>query len=230
MRGPCKVEQLIVQTATASSVESNHFKADWAVDADPKSRWASDGPGADGADETQWLQLDLGEVGFIDSINLKWERAYSRNYEIQVLAIDDTWDTVCTFPDGKGGEVEESMLDVKARYVRILSTKGDSNYGISLFEVELFGDPDGRCETHMEELEAGGLFEHLDKFPRIPVHPVDYNDTLGSSKFTWDPAIGINGPGPSCILGSPFSAFSRPVDDGGGSDKLLIFLQGGGGK
>jgi hypothetical protein len=150
----CRADYLKVKEATASSVESNHFVADWAVDGDPNSRWASDGPGADGAPERQWLKLDLGDIGFIDSINLQWERAYSRDYVIQVsnYTIDDDddeeWETVANMSDIMDGyleNVELSMLDVKARYVRILSTKGDPTWGISLYEVKIFGDSKGGC-------------------------------------------------------------------------------------
>jgi beta-glucosidase len=148
----CKANYLMVETATASSVESNHFVADWAVDGDPNSRWASDGPGADGAPERQWLKLDLGDIGFIDSINLQWERAYSRDYEIQVSNTtdddDEEWETVANMSDIMDGYLENvqlSMLDVKARYVRILSTKGDATWGISLYEVKIFGDSEGEC-------------------------------------------------------------------------------------
>jgi predicted extracellular nuclease len=139
----CSAQQLTVQKATASSVESNHFVADWAVDGKSRTRWASDGPIADNAPETQWLELDLGGFRFIDSINLQWERAYSRDYKIQVSADGIVWETVSTFPDGEGGEVLVSMLESRGQYVRIYSLKGDPNYGISLFEVKIFGDVDG---------------------------------------------------------------------------------------
>jgi hypothetical protein len=146
----CRADLLSVQTATASSIESNHFVPDWAVDGDPNSRWASDGPGADGASEKQWVKFDLGGHRFIDSINLEWERAYSRNYEIQISDTgeddnDDAWKSLATFSDAIGGAVEESMLDDTASYVRILSHQGDSNYGISLYEVKIFGDSHGDC-------------------------------------------------------------------------------------
>jgi hypothetical protein len=88
----------------------------------------------------------------------------------------------------------------------------------------------------VEELKTAGLFKHLGQFPSIEVP--DYTDSFGFTKFTWDPQIdfleaSINGP--SCILGTEYSAYSRPADevesdDGRESDKLLIFLQGGGGK
>jgi hypothetical protein len=88
----------------------------------------------------------------------------------------------------------------------------------------------------VEELEAAGLFKHLGQFPSSEVPA--YTDSLGFTKFTWDTQINVLEPsinGPSCILGTEYFAYSRPADkgesdDGRESDKLLIFLQGGGGK
>eukprot|EP00588_Corethron_pennatum_P009149 CAMPEP_0194271244 /NCGR_PEP_ID=MMETSP0169-20130528/5083_1 /TAXON_ID=218684 /ORGANISM="Corethron pennatum, Strain L29A3" /LENGTH=745 /DNA_ID=CAMNT_0039013553 /DNA_START=88 /DNA_END=2325 /DNA_ORIENTATION=+ len=83
------------------------------------------------------------------------------------------------------------------------------------------------------------IFKYLDFFDE-PVLDPSYNDSLGFSKHTWDP---LGAPstktrptidGPSCILGTRFSAYSRTAqqkESGISNDKsknLLIFLQGGG--
>jgi hypothetical protein len=141
----CTATQLAVYSCSASSVESNHFVADWAVDNNPNTRWASEGPGADGASAHQWFELDLGGQRFIDSINIQWEAAYSETYTIQISYIGVVWETVHSFSNGIGGEVEVSMLDRTARYVRIVSTKGNPTWGISLYEVKIFGDSDATC-------------------------------------------------------------------------------------
>jgi hypothetical protein len=39
------------------------------------------------------------------------------------------------------GLVQVSLLNVAARYIKIFSTEGDPNYGISIFEVIIFGHP-----------------------------------------------------------------------------------------
>jgi hypothetical protein len=124
--------------------------ADWAVDGKPNSRWASDGPGADNAVEEQWLQLDLGTVCFIDSVNLEWERAYSRDYDIEISNDGLAWTNVHDENPGNGGgiggKVQVRMLHHFARYVRIYSYQGEPTWGISLFEVKIFGDPDDYCD------------------------------------------------------------------------------------
>jgi hypothetical protein len=129
------------------------------VDGERNSRWASDGPGADNAPPKQWLKLDLGEIRFLDSINLEWERAYSRDYVIQIsdvgtdpVTVDDDgtgiggdWTNVIS-PEAKSGHLRLRELNVRARFVRIFSYDGDPNYGISLYEFAIFGDSNGSCE------------------------------------------------------------------------------------
>lgn len=82
-----------------------------------------------------------------------------------------------------------------------------------------------RKDSFFKYLDAGALAD--------PVADAAYSDRLGFTKHTWDPLErnGTNGTtpafdGPSCILGSAFSAYTRP--GGGGGRSLLIFLQGGG--
>jgi hypothetical protein len=155
---------LTVEAATASSVESNHFVAEWAVDGDPESRWASEGVGADNATEVQWLELYLGGVRFIDSITLNWETASSHDYDIQVSMEGEGWETVLSFPSGGGGYVEENFLNVRGSRVRIFSREGDPTYGISLFEVNLFGDSNGNCNDGpgcAEKCQNGDDFDNL---------------------------------------------------------------------
>jgi hypothetical protein len=128
-------------------MESNHFVAkNWAMDGNPNSHWASDDLGADNALEMQWLELNLGGIHFIDYISLQWEWTYSQNYEIQISDIGIKWDTMSTFLDGRGSEVEMSMLDVRVCYVRIFSMVGNSNYyRILLYKVKIFGNSDVDC-------------------------------------------------------------------------------------
>jgi beta-glucosidase len=164
-----------VLAATASSVESNHFVGYWAVDGTRDSRWASEGPIADGAPDTQWLKLDLGGICFIDSINLEWERAYSRDYVIQISndGVDDddeSWtdvpitslEEIISREEATAGHVRFRMLNVRARFVRIYSTRGDRNYGISLYEVAIFGDLEWDCKQKTKEaMECPGTFIKL---------------------------------------------------------------------
>jgi hypothetical protein len=130
-----------------------------AVDGLQSSRWASKGPAADGGSEVQWIKFDLGGIHYIDSMFLEWERAYSQDYDIKVSIDGISWTVVRSFINGNGGEVQVNQLDVYARYVKIFSRKGDRNYGISLYEVTIFGKdcttpPPPNCGETILDLDA----------------------------------------------------------------------------
>jgi hypothetical protein len=46
----------------------------------------------------------MGRVRFIDSVNLQWERVYSRDYEIRVSDEGILWAAMRSFPNEMGGE------------------------------------------------------------------------------------------------------------------------------
>jgi hypothetical protein len=150
----CGSQELTVQNLSASTTE-NPFVPNNAIDGKQNSRWASLGPDesrrqltpAAGVRDEQWLKLDMNKIVFIDSIILEWERAYSRDYtiEVSVDGEDGPWTVVSNGNDGEKGKVELGMLNTLGRFVRIFSYEGDRNYGISLFEVKIFGDADKSC-------------------------------------------------------------------------------------
>jgi len=72
-----------------------------------------------------------------------------------------------------------------------------------------------------EELRATGVDKYLGHFS--PATSEDVGD--GWTKHTFDPDFGSDGPnGPVCIVGTPYTAFTRA----GNPAKVLIFLNGGG--
>jgi len=76
----CSENQLTVVSATASSIENGdpNLAAGKAIDGNIGTRWSSTWS------DPQWIKLDLGSSKFINRVVLKWERASSRHYEIQV--------------------------------------------------------------------------------------------------------------------------------------------------
>jgi cytochrome c len=162
------------------------------VDGDLGSRWASRGPfepvevGDPNPGPIQWLQLDLGGVRFIDSIDIHWENAYSRDYDIQVSHNGQDWTTLRTLAHGNGGNVEVRLLDVLARHVRIFSRNGDENYGISIYEVKIYGD--SSCDTtcrqsiiEIDDVEASSSESYV--WDAQYAIDGDYSDTRWSSAF-----------------------------------------------
>ena len=84
---------------SASSVHSDPYLPQYAVDGNPETRWAS---GAfHGA--PHWLQIDFGKVLTVENLSIHWERAYATEYRLQVSEDGQHWQTFHETKDGQGG-------------------------------------------------------------------------------------------------------------------------------
>ena len=117
--------------ATALSIENAGTPASAAVDGNTGTRWAS------AASDPQWLQVDLGSVQSICKVILRWEAAYGRAYQIQVSNDGSTWTNVFSTTTGDGG-VDDLTVTGSGRYVRMYGTQRATQYGYSLWELEVF--------------------------------------------------------------------------------------------
>ncbi|MGY3334637.1 microsomal dipeptidase-like Zn-dependent dipeptidase [Streptomyces filamentosus] len=118
--------------ASASSAEWNPFTSfapGRAFDGDTGTRWASDWS------DDQWLQVDLGEVRRVGRVTLDWERAYARQYRIEVSEDGAAWRTVWSTEAGDGGYDTAEFASASARYVRIHGERRATQWGYSLHEV-----------------------------------------------------------------------------------------------
>ncbi|WP_369370844.1 discoidin domain-containing protein [Promicromonospora sp. Populi] len=121
------------KTATASSFDP--WNGDWtpgrAVDGDASTRWASEwGP-------TAWWQVDLGSVQSFDHVQLVWETAYGKSYEVQTSTDGNTWTTVRAVTGGNGG-VDSLDVAGTGRYVRLNFTERGTEWGYSLYELGIY--------------------------------------------------------------------------------------------
>ena len=117
---------------TASSVEAATLPASNATDGNPATRWASDYA------DPQWLQVDLGSTRTINEVKLSWEAAYGKSFEIQVSDDGTTWTTVCSTTTGSGGTDDFTGLSARGRFVRMYGTERGSEYGYSLYSLEVY--------------------------------------------------------------------------------------------
>ncbi|MDG4765876.1 discoidin domain-containing protein [Solwaraspora sp. WMMD406] len=120
--------------ATASSVEADAYPASAAVDASTTTRWSSQFA------DPQWLQIDLGQTYTVERVRLTWEAAYGTAYQIQVSPDGQTWTTARTITNGDGGTDDLTGLDANGRYIRMYGTTRATEWGYSLFNLEVFGD------------------------------------------------------------------------------------------
>lgn len=120
--------------ASASSTEWTLFGTyapAKAIDDNASSRWASTWK------EGQWWQVDLATVRQLRRVTIDWERAYAKDYTVQLSNDGQTWRTGATVTGSDGG-LDSIVLDDSARYVRIQSTQRATRYGISIHEVKIY--------------------------------------------------------------------------------------------
>ena len=136
----CVEQQLSRVSATASTSENANFPASLAIDGNATTRWSSTFA------DPQWIYVDLGANRHIGRVNLSWEAAASKSYQIQIS--NDSagpWTTLYTDNNGNGGVDSIGGLNGTGRYVRMLSSTRTTTFGVSLFELEVLGDNNPSC-------------------------------------------------------------------------------------
>ncbi|MEU7754924.1 discoidin domain-containing protein [Micromonospora sp. NPDC049101] len=151
------------RTATASSTENAGTPASAAVDGNTGTRWSS------AFSDPQWLQVDLGARATITQVNLLWEAAHGRAFQLQTSDNGSTWTTIYSTTTGAGG-TQNLTVSGAGRYVRMYGTARGTGYGYSLWEFQVYGET------------GGGTNEP-------PVTPTDpRNPNLGPNTFVFDPS------------------------------------------
>ena len=118
--------------AYASSNEGG-LTPDKAFDNNLTSRW-----GSSFSADPQWIYVDLGASASIDRVILRWENAYAKSYKLQVSDNEADWKDIYVNTASRGG-VETIDVKGQGRYVRMLALERSGNYGVSLYEFEVYG-------------------------------------------------------------------------------------------
>jgi hypothetical protein len=102
-----------------------------ATDGNFTTRWATDWT------DPQWLQVDLGQPTTIRHIQLAWESAYGKAYQIQTSNDGTNWATIYSTSTGDGG-IDDFDVTGSGRYVRLYGTTRGTTFGYSLFEFGVY--------------------------------------------------------------------------------------------
>jgi F5/8 type C domain/Ricin-type beta-trefoil lectin domain/Putative Ig domain len=130
--GTCGTTNIALnRPAIASSQENASFTAPNAVDGNTGTRWSS------AFSDPQWLQIDLGSTQSICQVVLNWEAAYGRAFQVQTSADAATWTPIYSTTTGTGG-VQTLNVTGSGRYLRVYGTQRATQYGYSLWEVQVF--------------------------------------------------------------------------------------------
>jgi cysteine-rich repeat protein len=138
---PCQAIKLNRAAASASSSEGAGFAASAAIDNNLATRWSSL------FSDPQWLIVDLGAAAHISRVVLRWEDAASSNFDLDVAdSAAGPWTTLRANQVGtRGGADDITGLNANRRYVRMYSRQRATPYGVSLWELEVYGDPSTTC-------------------------------------------------------------------------------------
>jgi hypothetical protein len=119
---------------TASSYEDPRlYPAASAADGNLQTRWSS------AFSDPQWIQVDLRSRIDISRIVLRWETAFGRDYTLSVSDDAQTWRMVRQVVNGDGGVDDHAGLAAAGRYVLMTGTRRGTQWGYSLWEIEVYG-------------------------------------------------------------------------------------------
>jgi len=115
----------------ASSEHGATYLAAYAIDGNPKTRWASAI-----SNQPQWIEIDFGAEQAMDGLVIHWETAHAIEYKVQVSPDGKTWETLHHETKGRGGKEVVTTVDGRGRYLRILCIRHGSWKLSSIYEIE----------------------------------------------------------------------------------------------
>ncbi|GAB2612161.1 hypothetical protein Aab01nite_67770 [Paractinoplanes abujensis] len=172
--GASAAETLLSQgkPATASSTEAaGAYLASEAVDGNAGTRWAS------AFSDPQWLQVDLGSSQAISRVELNWETAAAKAFQIQVSDNASSWTSIYSTTTSTGGN-QNLTVNGTGRYVRMYGTQRTTGYGYSLWEFKVYG--------------GGGTTPPTTPPPTTPPptgDPIPGGGSLGTNVVVFDPSM-----------------------------------------
>ncbi len=127
---PPPVNIALNKNVTVSSVEGTGLEGSKAVDGSYTTRWSSQ------FSDPQIITIDLGSALPFDQIRLVWEAAFAKEYLLQHSSDNVNWTTIAHPTNAMGG-TEKYNVDTTARYIRLTGLSRGTEYGYSLYEIEV---------------------------------------------------------------------------------------------
>jgi hypothetical protein len=137
---PGILSKVKIFTVNASSVQSpapeknETYEPRNVKDGAPWTRWSSR------FSDEEWLLLDLKKILPVTKVVISWQDAYAKEYSIEVENDSGEWIQVYSTLEGDGGEDVVEWSTVRARKVKINCKKRATEWGYSIWEIEVFGD------------------------------------------------------------------------------------------
>ena len=132
--------KLRATSAAASSTQFSYTPASADIDDVFSTRWSSN------FTDNEWLAQDLGTSARVGSVRINWEHAFAQSFAIQTGAsLSGPWTTVATLAGQFGPQNID--LNVTTRFLRLLGIKRATQYGYSVWEMEVYGTRDLSCDN-----------------------------------------------------------------------------------
>ncbi|MCC6549491.1 MAG: glycoside hydrolase family 3 C-terminal domain-containing protein [Ignavibacteriaceae bacterium] len=119
------------KTVYVSSVEAPGLEGHRAVDGSYGSRWSS------AFSDPQHIIISFGSEVSFNLVRLTWEAAYGKEYYVQSSMDSVNWTTLRYTNNGTGG-TEDIAVSTTAKYLRLLLIRRATEWGYSLYEIEVF--------------------------------------------------------------------------------------------
>jgi F5/8 type C domain len=136
-------ESICNDVVPISSISASHSESGYpalnAIDKGTNTWWASDR-------KNSWIQIDLGSVKSICSVQTSWYKGTTRAYNF-VLATSTDGTTFTNVIDGKSkstalGAEKNNLNNTKLRYIRITINGNSENNYASISDMKVYGTPD----------------------------------------------------------------------------------------
>lgn len=125
-----------LKNVEVSSQENVGTPGSYINDGDLSTRWSSE------FIDPQYVLIDLEKTYNISAINLYWEASYGKAYEIYITN-NESWENenpAFTQNNSSGG-LDIVNIEAAGRFVILKGLQRSSQYGYSLFEIEVYGTP-----------------------------------------------------------------------------------------
>ncbi|MBQ9339564.1 MAG: discoidin domain-containing protein [Paludibacteraceae bacterium] len=121
--------------SNGASATSSSGVASNAIDGNNGSRWESS------AMDPQEFMVDLGQARIFNTVQIRWEGAYAKTFDIDVSSDGETWTNVVKIEDvslaGFPNEQTYTFDKITARYVRFNGIARGTGYGYSFYEFRV---------------------------------------------------------------------------------------------
>ncbi|MGL1904000.1 MAG: C25 family cysteine peptidase [Fibrobacterales bacterium] len=154
------------KTASASSVEGN-FTADLAIDGNSTTRWSSE------FNQYEQITVDLEGQFDITKLVLNWEGAYADQFSIYISIDGIIWKPAGFIHGGLPGRAEYPLSYDDITHVRINGVKRGTEYGYSLYDLEVHGVPAEPKPPKYTYLDVPDMTINFGEFQEIPYQTLD---------------------------------------------------------